>query len=151
MPLLLRCHYAPEAAYYVTAYTAASDAVTTGTYTLGTPFYRFVPSVAEISESKCLYFQNQTDADAYAVKHQGTVTAYPTGQCYYYIWLRHAYNSELGGIMEFGTVRNNIYRVCIEGISGAGTPTPDPLEPEELKARIYVKRWVEVVHPTIYM
>ena len=52
-------------------------------------------------------------------------------------------------LMEFGIVRNNIYRVQVSKISGPGTVKPDPRNPEYLKAIIYVRKWREVTHPVI--
>ena len=54
------------------------------------------------------------------------------------------------GIMEFGIVRNNIYDLTIEGISGFGlssTDVPDPDTPDEeknyyLKVNLFVRDWV---------
>lgn len=60
---------------------------------------------------------------------------------YYYYWNRHnaVYNAPNDGdmgIMEFGVVRNNIYKLAVTKISGLGLPgdqTPDPDDPDEPK------------------
>lgn len=55
---------------------------------------------------------------------------------YYYYWNRHDDNNEVNvmGPMEFGVVRNHIYKLKITGISGLGHPRkpendPDPEDP----------------------
>lgn len=57
--------------------------------------------------------------------------------CYYYYWNRHndnANNSEMGR-MEFGAVRNNIYKLAVTAVNKLGRPDdpdddPDPLIPD---------------------
>lgn len=81
-----------------------------------------------------------------------TIKEYTNGECYYPYWIRHANNDKANvmGIMEFGIVRNNIYDLTIEGISGFGlssTDVPDPDTPDEeknyyLKVNLFVRDWV---------
>ena len=72
--------------------------------------------------------------------------------CYYYLYLRHSNNvAVVHNTMEFGIVRNNLYRFMLTSVTGPGTPTLDPRDPEELKARVYVKKWLMVEHPPIYL
>lgn len=53
---------------------------------------------------------------------------------YYYYWNRHNdnENNEVMGKMEFAVVRNNVYKLCVDGINKFGHPTPptDPENPE---------------------
>ena len=56
---------------------------------------------------------------------------------YYYYWNRHFDNNDNSdrGVMEFATVRNNVYKLSLTGISKFGHPRkpendPDPLKPE---------------------
>ena len=103
-------------------------------------------------------FENDDDFETYlksedckaAIKE--TIKEYTNGECYYPYWIRHANNDKANvmGIMEFGIVRNNIYDLTIEGISGFGlssTDVPDPDTPDEemnyyLKVNLFVRDWV---------
>ena len=70
-------------------------------------------------------------------------------RCYYNYWIRHLdnYKPTEMGVMEFAIVRNNLYRLCIAGVSDLGAETveivPDrPDEGEtELKVVIEVRPW----------
>lgn len=151
----LKCRFLPKHNYYI-SYDKENDALTTGTYTLGETFYMVELNTPTIDESERLYFKNKLDADAYATNtakgHFGKVVKYEGGVCYYYVYMRHSNKVEVvHNTMEFGIVRNNIYRFSIDAATGPGTPEPDPRHPEELKARIYVKKWISVEHPIIYV
>lgn len=62
---------------------------------------------------------------------------------YYYYWNRHFDNADNKGMgqMEFAVVRNNVYKLCVDTITGYGHPTPggsdpdpdpvDPTDPDE--------------------
>lgn len=156
--VILKCRFEPKHNYY-TGYSydaeTKAETFTEGTYTGGT-FYMVEPNKKDISEADRLYFSTETAAIAYATNtakgHFGKVVKYEGGVCYYCIYMRHSNNVEvIHDTMEFGIVRNNIYRFSINAATGPGTPTPDPRHPEELKARIYVKKWVSVEHPIIYV
>jgi hypothetical protein len=104
-------------------------------------------------------FYDSADALAAAVSASGS----PTGKyqakkfektddgyrCYYKYWIRHLDNSKPTemGVMEFGVVRNNLYRMLVTDVSGLGdgTPTIDPNDPDEgetyLKVVLNVKPW----------
>lgn len=70
-------------------------------------------------------------------------------RCYYKYWIRHLDNNNPGemGVMEFGIVRNNLYRMLITGVSdlGDGGSIIDPNTPDEgetyLKVVLNVKPW----------
>lgn len=52
---------------------------------------------------------------------------------YYYYWNRHNDNLDnyVMGNMEFAVVRNNVYKLCVDGISKFGHPDPtDPKNPD---------------------
>ena len=58
--------------------------------------------------------------------------------CYYYYWIRHngvgTNSDEVMHPMEFGVVRNNIYKVAVTAVNGLGEPgdfNPDPLNPDD--------------------
>jgi hypothetical protein len=70
--------------------------------------------------------------------------------CYYTYWIRHLdnYKPTTMGVMEFGVVRNNLYRMLITNVSGLGyyeIPI-DPDTPDEgetyLKVVLNVKPWI---------
>lgn len=84
-----------------------------------------------------------------AIHYYGTART-----CYYPYWIRHANNGdpEEMGIMEFCTVRNNVYQLNVTGVDGLGMPdpydsidTPDEGEDPEgyyLRVAIWVKDWI---------
>lgn len=72
---------------------------------------------------------------------------YDQGRCYYVYWIRHADDNNAAAIspMEYAIVRNNIYQLKINSISGLGTPEPDSNVKEvEFDIHVQVKRWTEV-------
>ena len=71
-------------------------------------------------------------------------------RCYYIYWIRHQDNFKATemGVMEFGIVRNNLYRMVVTNVSGLGYPiipinpdTPDEGE-TYLKVVLNVKPWI---------
>lgn len=97
-------------------------------------------------------FETYLESDDCKAAIKETIKEYTNGKCYYPYWIRHANNDKANvmGIMEFGIVRNNIYDLTIEGISGFGlssTDVPDPDTPDEeknyyLKVNLFVRDWV---------
>lgn len=75
------------------------------------------------------------------------ITKYEKGVCYYPYWIRHVDNGDasVSGVMEFAVVRNNVYKMKINSVSGIGTPTPGDPDPEtpdetsEAKLQVIVK------------
>lgn len=76
--------------------------------------------------------------------------------CDYYYWNRHNDNNDpwTMGPMEFGAVRNNIYKLVVTEINRLGHPTvkdndPDPVDPDDpdetsdfyMKVKVTVKKW----------
>ena len=58
------------------------------------------------------------------------VKVFYKGLCYYHYWIRHANNgTPTMGIMEFATVRNNVYKMTVNSVKQPGEPTP-PVTPE---------------------
>lgn len=167
--VLIQCRYAPVANFFTdynpttdgTAVetsdgTAYLDGLTSGDYRLGDDFWMVEPNQKYIDEADRLYFSNEEDAVAFATNTPqyrfGKVVKYTGGVCYYMTYMRHSNKVEIiHNTMEFGIVRNNIYRLKLNPQTGPGTPTVDPRHPEELKARIYVRKWLAVEHPVIYV
>ena len=105
-------------------------------------------------------FYNTAEALAAALKASGAAaTSSPTQKfektdegycCYYNYWIRHLDNNRPTqmGVMEFGIVRNNLYRMLVANISdlGDGTMPIDPDTPDEgetrLKVELNVKPWI---------
>lgn len=100
-----------------------------------------------------------TDAEVLAEKYD--IHYYQDGTCYYKYWIRHANNGHNPpndpnmGIMEYGIVRNNLYKLDVTAIKKLGDPLPftpgvdDPKNPNEddktqyyIEVEIYVKDWV---------
>ena len=72
---------------------------------------------------------------------------YDQGRCYYVYWIRHADDNDINAIspMEYAIVRNNIYQLKINSISGLGTPEPDSNVKEvEFDIHVWVKPWAKV-------
>ncbi len=149
--LLLRAVYEPGKVF------SDGDTLTRSTedFSKGHTFWRFVPRESSTSEACCVYFDNEAAANAYKAKVAGggEVTRYEDGVCYYKVWIRHAeVSGQLGSDnypMKYGIVRNNVYRVEVEYVTGPGTPTPGPPDSGNASIRIYVKEWNKRVQPTI--
>lgn len=84
---------------------------------------------------------------------------------YYYYWNRHNDNGRYGtmGPMEFGVVRNNVYKLAVTEINKLGHPRisdndPDPVEPENpdedgdvyLRVSVEVLPWVVRVNDIVF-
>ena len=148
--LLLKATYVPTTVYSDASLTVVS-------YTKGTTFWRYTPTKASMVEEDCLYFENETAATAYKAAHPedlAEIVEYVNGVCYYNLWLRHA-NVEADPHetfpMEYGIVRNNIYRVGVDKFTGPGTPTPSFEGPTRVHLRIFVRPWNRRVHPEILL
>lgn len=148
--LLLKTVYEPKTVYSDASLTVAS-------YTKGTTFWRYSPTKASMVEEDSKYFTSQTAANDYKTAHPedlAEIVEYQNGVCYYNTWLRHANtNSDphMTFPMEYGIVRNNIYRVGVEKFTGPGSPTPKYDGPEHVHLRIFVRPWNKRVHPEILL
>lgn len=132
--------------------------ITDASYTAGTTFYRYRPLVTEFDESQARYFTIEADATEYG-KQQLEKTGVPyvietfvNGVCYYPAYIRHDNAGGAVGVtpMEFGVVRNNIYRLKVT-FSGPGYTTPEiqSTEPLGIKPFIYTRPWYKVEHEEI--
>lgn len=153
--LAIRAQYVPTTIY--SAYNAETQELTAVTGNLrGMTYYRYVPTAQSMLEGNNLYFSSEAVAQQYSAAHPddfATITRYDAGVCYYLAWLRHA-NDMRGGYhvdcpMEYGVVRNNIYRLGASLFAGPGSPTTVETEPETLKLRIFVRKWNLRLHPEI--
>lgn len=147
--LALRGEYVPRTVYSDAAGTIAAD------YERGRTFWRYLPMRQEDLGKGARYFSSAEAAEAYRAAHPAEaaqITEYVDGQCYYYIWIRHAGNDQPAvGPMEYGIVRNNIYRIGINSLVGPGSNVPDPRGPNVIRSIIYVKKWNLRREDDIYM
>ena len=74
------------------------------------------------------------------------LATYYQGICYYTYWIKHA-NDQItdndmpfagGGVMEYGIVRNNIYKLNVTGITQLGDPIPGD---RTLQINVSVRNW----------
>lgn len=95
--------------------------------------------------------QNGVETRAVLYKSSGEkLRTYYNGQCYYIWWLRHSNDGddETNGVMEYATVRNNIYKVDVKSIYSLGGDIPDS---EDIRATVYVNKWVMLGKETLPM
>lgn len=148
--LELKGTYVPHA-NHIMKLSGGSPVVDTNPYTPGTDFWYYENAGGTIK----YIFSNETDANTYKAANSGsTVKRYVNGECYYYVWIRHAMYDGSHGTktfpMEYGIVRNNIYRIGVQGVEGLGTEVPYP-GPELLKSMIYVRDWRLRIHSDIVL
>ena len=105
--------------------------------------------------------ENNIETNPVLLAEKYGIHYYQDGTCYYKYWIRHA-NNGLNppdnpnlGIMEYGIVRNNLYKLDVTAIKKLGDPLPftpgvdDPKNPNEddktqyyITVMVYVKDWV---------
>lgn len=119
---------------------------------LDSPLYYYATGVAIEGD---YYKRDETTPTHYVyygyLRHQGE--GYKDGKTYYTLRtaedLQESREQEKAGDqntkMNFGVVRNNIYRISIDGITKKGDESP------EIKLQIKVKKWDTFTHSTIYM
>lgn len=147
--LMLKTYYAPSVVYN-NANCAESDKVT---YTVGNTFWRFRYEDDDTS----VFFSTEAAANEFAatVHEAGTVIKYENGISYYPVMLRHYYRNGTPEFpykpMQFGIVRNNIYRlkVSFSGPGYAELPDPTEITPGGITPYIYVLPWYVIDHPVI--
>ena len=110
--------------------------------------YKFYDSAEALASVLGLTTLTDTSISMYqARKFEKTDEGY---MCYYTYWIRHLDNFKptTMGVMEFGIVRNNLYRMLITNVSGLGyyDMPIDPDTPDEgetyLKVVLNVKPWI---------
>lgn len=110
--------------------------------------YRFFDSPQALAAAVGASSVSADNLDIYhARKFEKTDDGY---HCYYNYWIRHLDNQDptTMGVMEFGVVRNNLYRLLITNVSGLGATAPEvnPDTPDEgethLKIVLNVKPWI---------
>lgn len=110
--------------------------------------YKFYDSAEALASAIGLTSITDLNLDVYkARKFEKTDDGY---RSYYKYWIRHLDNNknEIMGVMEFGIVRNNLYRMLITNVKDLGEPIPviDPDIPDEgetyLSVLLNVKPWI---------
>lgn len=154
---MLRGIYVPNKVY--TEVDAVGQAVNASiNFAPGTTFYRYRPMVTAYDETKSVYFASSECAEQYKEAHPempAAIETYEKGICYYPVYMRHDHSGEDMGIpyitpMEFGIVRNNIYRLKVSFTGPGYNTVPDtPEEPLGIKPYIYARKWYQINHPEI--
>ena len=110
--------------------------------------YKFYDSAEALASAVGVASISETNLDVYqAQKFEKSDDGY---RCYYSYWIRHLdnYKATTMGVMEFGVVRNNLYRLLVTNVSGLGSAVlpADPDTPDEgetyLKVLLNVKPWI---------
>lgn len=124
-------------------------------YVKGQTFWRYRPISQQYDETKAFCFSSKEAAEAYmnaTPEVAAEITKYEDGKCYYPVFLRHDhfYEDPDINLMEYGIVRNNIYRLKVE-FSGPGYPKLEDIEvnPDGIRPYIFVRRWYKIYHPEI--
>ena len=103
--------------------------------------------IATSENAKFTLYQSSTEEGVDGTTHKGYY-------CYYYYWNRHNDNGDVTnmGPMEFGVVRNNVYKLAVTQINQLGHPRlsendPDPEDPDkpDESGKIYFRLSVEVL------
>ncbi len=79
------------------------------------------------------------------------VRTFYDSECYYTWFLKHAEDGDDDaiGIMEYGVVRNNIYKLSVTGVRDLGGMVPE--EDNKLRVSVYVNDWQLLDRETIHM
>lgn len=150
---LINADYVPRSVLQLNADGTALEAAS---YTRGSDFYRYVPMVTEFDESQVRYFTTRAAAEFYAALHPEQaydITKHPKGKSYYPVFIRH--DNSGGSVdvtpMEYGIVRNNIYRLRVSFYGPGYSTLPDipKLEPLGIKPYLFTRPWYKTVHEEI--
>jgi len=112
--------------------------------------YKFYNSITALSKAGVDITEKMTDEELSFSDVKRFVKEDGKYYSYYSYWVRHMDNNDplMMGVMEFGIVRNNLYRLLVTKITdlGPGNPKLDPDTPDEgeayLKVEINVKPWI---------
>lgn len=159
--LAMQCTFRPGTVY--SGYNATTGLVENTSYETGRTFWRFTPVKRNMKETEAVYFDNETTANAYSQAFKanenglnpddvpGVIERFDDARCYYNVWLRHANTDTFNNgwdstdphetfPMEFGIVRNNIYRIGVS-FTGPGSSNLTLREPWNVRFRIFVRKW----------
>lgn len=124
----------------------------------GTDLWRYMPCNASTDETGVIYFASEEVAKAYSAAHPedlATITKFEGGECFYHLWLKHTVLDKTAAPrptfpMEYGIVRNHIYRVALS-FSGIGREDTTVDDPHNVTMTIFVRPWRFFTHDTIIM
>ena len=110
-------------------------------FTAGDTFYEYAGTLYQTAAEVADKIGGGISADD-AVK-RGDVITYPDGKCYYTYYIRHSEDGTDDGVMKYGIVRNNIYRITINSFSSlGGEEKNDPIPiTKNVDFSIYVAPW----------
>ena len=79
------------------------------------------------------------------------VRTFYRSECYYTWFLKHAEDDDdaVQGVMEYGVVRNNIYKLKVIGVRDLGGMVPE--EDNRLRVSVYVNDWQLLPSETLHM
>ncbi|MBQ0103821.1 MAG: Mfa1 fimbrilin C-terminal domain-containing protein [Prevotellaceae bacterium] len=155
--LQIKGTYVPAKVYvYVDDETKSYKEESSTPYTAGTDFWYFDN---QTTPANSYPFVSKADLDKYAAKHPSedyVERHYVKGECYYYVWIRHSMYSDptykSGSFpMEFGIVRNNIYRIYVDKVLKIGPEVPTPELPDLISSHIHVRDWRLRIHEDILL
>ena len=111
-------------------------------YAKGTDFYRYAGQLYADKDDIVKFFK--LDADTPLIDtYTGNGESEGGAVCYYTYWIKHNPNTTEGnlGIMEYGIVRNNAYKLKVTQISGLGDATDPEIDPDtpDEKNELYIK------------
>lgn len=98
------------------------------------------------------------DVDTQAALANYGVRTYRHSECYYTCFIKHGndnidendgVDAAAHGIMEYGIVRNNVYKLSVHSVANIGGDVPDP--EYSLRLRVYVKAWTLLEEETLPM
>ncbi|MGI6219241.1 MAG: Mfa1 family fimbria major subunit [Bacteroidaceae bacterium] len=99
----------------------------------------------------------ETNTTQVALAEKG-IRTYRNSECYYTYFIKHAndgndandgVDAKTHGVMEYGIVRNNIYKLYVEDVAGLGGDVPDP--DYQLRVHVSVNKWVYLEPETLPM
>ena len=142
--------YVPKKWYTVDGDKLKEEVVTT----TGATFYTFSGHVFASTAAIRQYIQDTEGKTVDVTDSYAGVSTYTGGVCYYVYWLRHSNDNDptVKGIMEYGVVRNNIYRLALNTFFGIGDPIPgSDTDVEKMNCNVYVVPWAVYTHSEIVM
>lgn len=72
------------------------------------------------------------------------VSTYENATCYYTWWVKHSNDNSKVGPMEYGIVRNNIYKLTVKSVAGLGGDVPGgtPENGDDIVIHVKVNDWM---------